>query len=146
MGLVLQKVDYVEHHMNVCARLAFAGQCRTIDDFESGKVERWPKALISLRIQVTAPDQDAPTGIGGCVIGKFELPNDPVHPLERLTSKAVSDGLIEFPKAGVNIIEVNEESTFQFLFRHKTGVLPLGKGLKPEDIPIPQPDIVDAVF
>jgi hypothetical protein len=113
MGLVLEQVDDVQHHVDVRAGLALTRQRRAVDNFEAGQVEGWPETLVSLRIEVATTYQQASPGPCGGVVGELQRTYDPIHPLEGLTGKPISDGLIELPQARVNIIEIYKKGAFQ---------------------------------
>ena len=110
--LVLQEVDDVEHHVDVGAGLAFAGQRRTVDDLEAGKVERRAEALVGLRVEVAAADQHAPARAGRGVIGQFERAHHPLHPRAGAARELLGGGEIELAQGGIDVVEVDEQGTF----------------------------------
>lgn len=112
VNLVLQQLDDVQHHVDVGAGLALTRHCRAVDDLEAGSVEGRPESLVDLRIEVTAPDEQASCSALGRVRRcrqRIREPSNPVHWLER---EAIGDCGIEPPQAGEDIVEIDEQCAF----------------------------------
>ena len=71
-GLMLQQVDDVEHHVDVGAGLALAGDGRAIDDLEAGARNGVAVALVPVRVEVAAAHQQARRS--PLVVGRREVP------------------------------------------------------------------------
>jgi hypothetical protein len=109
---VLQQFNDVENHVDVGAGLALAGDWRAVDNLETGTQEGMTISLVPVWIQVATAHQQSPSSSRFMALRDAEGFDHPANPLGWLPRKALRSSRLQDAQLRVNVVKVDEQSTF----------------------------------
>ena len=107
--LVLEQINDVQDHVNVCAGLALAGHGWAVDDLESGAQECVAIVLIPVGIEVAAAHEQTATLTFFVRFRQCQGIGQPADPFRWMSSESLSRIGLQLFQLGKHIVEVNEE-------------------------------------